>query len=613
MGFPHTFANLPGPVPLSYLDDNFNSFANATDPTQGAGAISFTPGAAYAAGSIGYQENLAQLRQGYADFLAKFVAAMYNGSAATLQCYGDSTMWGADPANLSMQVALPPPAALQVMLRNYYGNTAATCNNLGISGTTLNQMILGTDGSGSTFQAKMASSGGSQIVYCNHCINDANAPGLQTTADVYKSNLTLFVQLCRFYGNFPIIVEGFLELPYGTFGTRSRAETMKIFVGVQRAVAMQYGVPLVQNYAFIQRMLQSGKYKPLDLLPDGVHATAALYKQMGQNLGIPLVGGVQGFTAPDQFRSLADGGVIATNETSQADLASRTGFSIVTGTTATEQLKILVLIEQPKLDIYMAGVIFASGASNFPITVDGVTIASNFSQFAANFTAGAGFIHDHEICVIENADPGLHYIDLIPNTLTFAAALNYFRSRQAFWSNPFIRQAGSTTSQENYSRLLTPQLDMFAAGTNSITLFTDFPTPRLLRTFQLNFTSQIPINSGVILHGSSVGTNAGPVAAIGGITVGLNASGFLTVFEQTGPSSQITSVLGAVNLSAASHAYVIQCTAGGVFGSLTVFVDGSSIGTYNYTLPWFGGFLGMFKAAAGGVFTITNVNEVMRL
>src|SRR5690349_5721349 len=82
--------------------------------------------------------------------LQDLVADLAAGVAARIDCFGDSTGWGADPANLATQVAVPPPAALQNFVNNFHGNTALTVVNSAISGTTATQMIAGTDGSGAT-------------------------------------------------------------------------------------------------------------------------------------------------------------------------------------------------------------------------------------------------------------------------------------------------------------------------------------------------------------------------------------------------------------------------------------------------------------------------------
>ncbi|MES9310997.1 hypothetical protein ABER31_12525, partial [Cutibacterium acnes] len=103
-----------------------------------------------------------------ASYYASQLAA---GTPVVIDCHGDSTMWGATTINVAVQDPNNQPAVLSTTLTNLYG-MANTVNNRGISGTTMAQMLAGTDGSGSTFEAKMASSS-ANIVYCNHCINDS--------------------------------------------------------------------------------------------------------------------------------------------------------------------------------------------------------------------------------------------------------------------------------------------------------------------------------------------------------------------------------------------------------------------------------------------------------
>lgn len=586
------------------------NLADQTTAANGAGLLGFNAALSYPAGTLGYQEVLAQVRGGYTDYLAKAVANLYAGNALTIEFYGDSTMYGADPQNSYNQVPNPSPNECQNLLNTYYNNTAATCTNKGISGTTLNQMLLGTDGSGSTFATKMTVSPAS-IVYCNHGINDAVGSGVSTTADVYKANLIQFVQLVRMAGKAPVLVTPVTQLPYGGIGTRARAETLKLFCGIMRQVAQQYAVPLVDNFAFLEKMLASGKYTPLQLIPDGCHPAAAYYPQLGRNMAIPLVQHVRAISGPDQFYSLAEASALSTNELSQSDASSRLGYNITSGLTATESLRALVLVGEPKLDIYMAGIAWANGASTFSLNVDGSTVASAFSQQASAFTGATGFIHDQEICIVENADPGLHYIALPTASAGYGCGLNYFRSRQAFWSNPMIRGSGQS-SQENYRRLLLQNFQMASSATNAVTLVPDFPTTRLLRNLDIEFNAQLSKQSGVVLHGLTFGTLSGPGSALPGITVGLNASGYLTVWEQNGPSSQASSVLGAVDLSTASHLFYIHASSGR-FGTIQVYVDSTLIGTYTCTMPWWGGFLGFWNQTPANQPIITNLYQTMRL
>jgi len=88
--------------------------------------------------------------------------------------FGDSTMFGATVGNLGVQDPNNPMSSLAQCINLLY-NVTVTPTNYGISGSTLRGMISGTDGSGSTFESKIAAGGAAasaNIVYCNHGIND---------------------------------------------------------------------------------------------------------------------------------------------------------------------------------------------------------------------------------------------------------------------------------------------------------------------------------------------------------------------------------------------------------------------------------------------------------
>ncbi|MGL5707910.1 MAG: phage tail fiber protein, partial [Aeromonas sp.] len=74
-----------------------------------------------------------------------------NGNALNIACFGDSTMWGATIGNLGAQDPNNAPASLGKALSLLYGVNNNIVNRA-ISGTTLRQMLEGTDGSGAPFE-----------------------------------------------------------------------------------------------------------------------------------------------------------------------------------------------------------------------------------------------------------------------------------------------------------------------------------------------------------------------------------------------------------------------------------------------------------------------------
>ncbi|MGL5709135.1 MAG: phage tail fiber protein, partial [Aeromonas sp.] len=127
-----------------------------------------------------------------------------NGNALNIACFGDSTMWGATIGNLGAQDPNNAPASLGKALSLLYGVNNNIVNRA-ISGTTLRQMLEGTDGSGAPFEyhVSQGSAQNAHIIYCNHGINDS-----QLLGDVgqYRKDLFEFVQTVRRWGKTPCLV-----------------------------------------------------------------------------------------------------------------------------------------------------------------------------------------------------------------------------------------------------------------------------------------------------------------------------------------------------------------------------------------------------------------------
>lgn len=544
------------------------------------------------------------------DQLGLVAANLYAGTAVTIDCFGDSTMWGADPANLAAQVATPAPAALQNFVGLYYGNAALTVANRAVSGTTATQMIAGTDGSGSTFDAKMVASTAS-VVYCNHGINDATGAN-STTADAYKTALVAFVRTVRKYNKTPVLVTPLSSVAFGTFGSVARSERIKYFAQVARDVAAEFGVTLVDNCRFVEKMLASGKYKPLTLQPDAVHPTQTLYFRIGYNLALPLVGQLLPMYAPEQFIHASAGCVQATGQQVSASTTSRLGAVVTTGSSGAQSMRALVYIDQPGLDLYMAHPMWDSGNASVTINIDGVAVGT-VSMNSTTFTAAAGYIQDQELMIAQNLDPGLHIVHMSVAS-GGGMGIFYFRTRQTDPS--MFRINGSTLPSRR--KQIAAQIALESVSSNTVALLDEAPTSRLLAGQELEFTAQMMTDSGLCLNSFTYGTNGGIGLAHQGVILAFNGAGAAYIYEATGPGAFSSTLLDSgTNYTSASHTYRVVMTAAGTgtngCGTVKVYVDGVQIGsTVNLTKPYYGGYLGIWKNSSSGVLAINNLVRISR-
>lgn len=213
--------------------------------------------------------------------LAKQLVA---GGTFIIDCYGDSTMWGATPGNTGVQNTFNPPAVLKATILNLY-NANLTVNNYGISGTTMAQMLAGTDGSGSTFASKMASTSAT-LIYCNHGINDSQ---LDNDIHQYRLNVIEFVRLCRLYNKVPVLITPNINpaVPSAAIITEAKSKRLRKYVNVMRQVAHDLDVDLVDNFYYYEQTTRM--VSPVALVPDGAHPATEGYKMSGRNMAIPLV------------------------------------------------------------------------------------------------------------------------------------------------------------------------------------------------------------------------------------------------------------------------------------------------------------------------------------
>ncbi|MDT3755043.1 GDSL-type esterase/lipase family protein [Citrobacter freundii complex sp. 2023EL-00966] len=203
------------------------------------------------------------------------------GGSQIIDVFGDSTMWGANPSGVTQQNPINPPKVLNDTLIALYGYIV-TVNNKAISGTTLHQMLTGTDGSGKTFEQRVIESN-AVIIYCNHAINDSN---LSADITQYRNDWVEFVRIVRKYGKVPVIITPNPN-PITNDTKVASSKRLNHYANVQRDVAKALKVDLVDNYEYFMRSLPM--YHQSYLVPDGAHPITTGYIMAGQNMAIPLV------------------------------------------------------------------------------------------------------------------------------------------------------------------------------------------------------------------------------------------------------------------------------------------------------------------------------------
>ncbi|WP_085560898.1 SGNH/GDSL hydrolase family protein [Burkholderia pseudomallei] len=196
-----------------------------------------------------------------------------------IEAYGDSTVRGctaqpgaqASPDCPVAGYAVTPhndPATLQYLLQQRYG-AAVTVQNLGIAGTTLNDLLTGSNGVAMPWPQRMAQSK-AQFITVKFGINDAYSAGM--TAALFANELESAISIARSAGK-TIILE--TPNPIKT----DHADLLASLAVATIEVASKTNTPVVDNYGHFSSMQNWEDY-----LSDGtMHPTAAGYEIQGQN------------------------------------------------------------------------------------------------------------------------------------------------------------------------------------------------------------------------------------------------------------------------------------------------------------------------------------------
>lgn len=521
------------------------------------------------------------------------------GTSVIFDCYGDSTCFGADPANLPNAVARPAPEQFGIFLNFFYGNTAATVNNHGINSTNIFQLLAGTDGSGQTFDARIKATSAT-VIYCNHAMNTAT--NLTVTPDQFRAALMEVVSICSKYGKTLV-----LETPnpaggYSITSTLLWVERVRLLASVTREVAASTNTPLVDNFYWCEKVIATGKYTMLQLLGDGIHPTQMLYLMKGQNMALPIITGglVQSFTAENQYISCTDTQVLATTGSANNTVNGKLGKALATPP-GTGSIRIAYVVDEPGLDIYMGHLTWSDGTTALSIKDDeNILISNTYSMSAA---VVSNFITDQEVCVIENATPGLRMLDL--SCTSGSIGFNFLRTRKTGVEKNIVSVSGTPSS--HYRKTILENFE-FTSTSEATMILDDFPISTLLRVQEYELSATLGKSTGLVLLGLHETDTSSLSQALPGLVVGLDSSGYLCVWEHDLTTMNKTVIMSGTDLSLVSRRWYIRVT------GTTIDVVDYALGAatpYTKTKAYYGGLVGFWQLNSGTL-TIDKLVKIVR-
>lgn len=523
--------------------------------------------------------------------LAKVCQEMAAGNAVVIDCFGDSTYWGLRAGVIGGgRVDTPAPAMLEKILQSYYGNTTITVNNRGISGNQTTNALR-------TFEEEMRKSV-AKIVYINYGLNDltgANPTGVsdpKINAEQYRQNLRKMVTIARKYNKVVILDSPNVQLAnHGGGDFQFRMEGTQQFSNTMKQVAMELNVPFINQQYLTNKYLQGALNVPA-AFPDGLHPSQEVYLQKGINMALPIVSPTMIKIKGPTIIPAGVPGMQAT--TAKYDTSVNTGTRTGIFYYSPKSVRAAIWIDEPGLDVYVAPCQWAGGSPNCLVSVDGKGIG-NFSMRDSAFS-GTTFGTEAEICILENASPGLHFIELSNADELGSVGFYYIRTYKtrykfmAFTSNnPEIVPVASKRS------VVLGDMDIFSFGGSLGHVMVDIPTSRFLHTLDVEMIASLNKGDGISLFNKPNSINGDPHA---GLYAWLdNGGGYLKISEGNGPSGFINiTQLDSTDHSGKQKRYRIMVTPSGV---ATFYIDGTQIGEYTMTKPHFGGFLGFYKTSYG--------------
>jgi len=207
---------------------------------------------------------------------------LVDGKHISIECYGDSTMWGSTPGHTEKMNDVNPSSSLEQSLNLLYPGQVRVINKA-IPGTTIKKLLTGTDGGIGTYEDRISTSD-SLVIFCNHCLNDCNS--YQSNEEEYRNNLVNFIKITRRHNKIPVLVTPSIISPV-IDGKDFMMKRMPAFIKTMKDVASAMNVDIVDNYYYsfkTSRMIPASKING-----DGIHLNTESYQNAGWNMSIPLV------------------------------------------------------------------------------------------------------------------------------------------------------------------------------------------------------------------------------------------------------------------------------------------------------------------------------------
>jgi hypothetical protein len=175
------------------------------------------------------------------------------------------------------------PQSLQTLLQNEFSDNGITVNNHATGGTSSSLMneLDGMDGNGAPFAQRISASP-AEIVIEEHSVNDAL--GGESLTD-YQGYLAQWIQAVRAVNKIPV-----LEEP-GPVCDGNHPQLAQ-YVAAMDAAARQYGVALIQQYAYISNITGWCSHMGQGFYPDAY--IAQLKAAQEQGMIAPLVKSIIG-------------------------------------------------------------------------------------------------------------------------------------------------------------------------------------------------------------------------------------------------------------------------------------------------------------------------------
>lgn len=515
--------------------------------------------------------------------ISEVVMKMFSGEKVVIDCYGDSTYYGLKVGG--GRVDIPAPAQLQEVLRSYYKNVSITVNNRGISGNQTTNALR-------TFEDEIKKSE-ALIVYMNYGLNDmsgANPSGVndpKITAEQYRKNLRKMVSIVRKYNKIAILEGCNLQLVTHAGNDKAfRMEGTQQFARTMKQVAEEMNVPYVDQQKLTSKYM-SGRWNVPESLPDGLHPSQELYLQKGQNMAIPIIHPTHDAIVSETLIPAGSPGFQGTDVKSDTsiNIGSKSGAFMF----SQNSVRAAVLIEESGLDVYISTIHWSGGSPKCEVSIDcksvGVISLRDESWVTPNYLV------DSEIMVLENANPGLHYIELSNLDTTGSVGWYYIRTRKT--KKKYEKATGGNIYQKD---LVVSNLTITANEDNdTVHYMLDIPTSRFLKEIRLSMTATLDKGDGIVLFARNRGNDAEPHGGLYLYTE--TTGGTLRIAEGDGKSGYINQkILTQESVHGKRNEYSILVS---TKGECSFYLNGTLVGNHTIKDTHIGGFLGFWKNTKG--------------